>query len=264
MIRQSKPLKAPTALGAWIALILCTSARAQGPVPVGELFASDGTGQSTLQLAGSGMSVVSGSDLAAGIAPATLKLYRGGEVRICPHSGLNVAAGGRGLTLATGAGSLEVEYELTQESADILITPDFNVTLAGPGKFHFAFGVSKNGNTCVKPLAGNSGEISFAESLGSGSYKSKADESVLFLGGKLDQHSDFTGECGCPAPAPIMRAAPQPTPALPAPAPTPVPEKPAAMAENAGPAAASDSASQIHVEVDTPFVFSAKPSSDRP
>jgi hypothetical protein len=231
-------------------------------VPVGELFASDPSGQKSLQLAGSGMSVVSGSDLSAGIAPATLKLYRGGEVRICPHSGLNVTAGGRGLTLATGSGSLEVEYQLTQDSADILITPDFNITLAGPGNFHFALGVSKNGNTCVKPLPGQSAEITFAESLGAGSYKSRADESVLFLGGKLEQHSDFTGECGCPAPLPVMHAAGQP-------AATPAPEgraeaSPAAAGNTPKPAPASDPASQVHVEVDTPFVFSAKPSADRP
>lgn len=276
-----KLLPRAAALGAWLTLAFCPLAHAQGPVPVGELFASDANGQKTLELAGSGMSVVSGSDLAAGIAAATLKLYRGGEVRICPHSGLNVTAGGRGLTLASGTGALEVDYELTQESADILITPDFNITLAGPAKFHFAIGVSTNGNTCVKPMAGNSGEMAFAESLGSGAYKTKPDESILFLTGKLDQHSDFTGECGCPlpqavqtqhasgtpapAPAPALRAAPEPTtPPLPQPTPTPVAEIPAAPARSASAASASDPASQIHVEVDTPFVFSAKPSGDRP
>jgi hypothetical protein len=270
---RSNFIRKPAAFGLGLALAFCVPAHAQGPVPVGELFASDANGEKTLQLAGSGMSVVSGSDLAAGIAAATLKLYRGGEVRICPHSGLNVTAGGRGLTLASGTGSLEVEYELTQESADILITPDFNITLAGPAKFHFALGVSKNGNTCVKPLPGNSGEMAFAESLGSGTYRTKPEEPVLFLTGKLDQHSDFTGECGCPAPAPApsalasstMRAAPQPTPPpLPQPAATPAAENPVALARNAPAATASDSASQVHVQVDTPFVFSAKPSGDRP
>jgi len=245
-------------------LLFCAAARAQGPVPLGELFASDANGQKTLQLAGSGMSVVSGSDLSAGIAAATLKLYRGGEVRLCPHSGVNVSASGRGLTLATGAGSLEVDYELTQESADIVMTPDFNITLPGPGRFHFALGVSKNGNTCVKPLEGNSAELAFAELVGSGTYKSKADEAVLFLTGKLDQHSGFTGECGCPAPAPVMRAEPQPTPPPPQAVPTPAPEKPVAVASDISSAPPSDRGNPVHVEVDTPFVFSAKPSGDRP
>ena len=212
------------------------------------------------------MSVVSGSELSAGIAPATLKLFRGGEVRICPRSGLSVNAGGQGLTLATGAGSLEVDYELSQESADIVITPDFNITLAGPGRFHFALGVNKNGNTCVKPLLGNGSEISFAESMGTGTYKARPAEAVIFLGGKLDQHSDFTGECGCPAPAPVLRAAPQPPPA-------PVHEnnqapksaEQVAVATN-DPTSATppDQPGQVHVQVDTPFVFSARSSAPRP
>lgn len=262
MLHPSQPLPKRTILLLFSMMVLCACARAQGPVPLGELFPSDANGQKSMQLAGSGMSVVAGSDLSAGIAAATLKLYRGGEVRICPHSGLNVSASGRGLTLASGAGSLEVDYELTQESADVVITPDFNITLSGPGKFHFAIGVSKNGDTCVKPLQGNAAEIAFAELLGSGSYKSKADESVLFLGGKVGQHSDFTGECGCPAPAPVMRAAPQPTPALPPPAPASTPEKTAAVATNSS--TPPSDPNPVQVEVDTPFVFSAKPSGDRP
>src|SRR5262245_17447608 len=143
---------------------------AQGPVPLGELFPSDGGGANTVQLAGSGMTVVSGAELSAGIAPATLKLYRGGQVRICPRSGLGVSAGGHGLMLATGAGALEVDYQLSAEAADVLITPDFNVMLVGPGTFHFALEVSKRGDTCVKPLPGNSAEISFSELVGTGTY----------------------------------------------------------------------------------------------
>jgi hypothetical protein len=260
------------------ALLFCLPARAQGPVPVGELFASDVNGQKSLQLAGSGMSVVSGSDLSAGIAPATLKLYRGGEVRICPHSGLNVSAGGRGLTLATGTGSLEVDYELTQDSADILITPDFNITLAGPGKFHFALGVNKNGNTCMKPLPGHASEIALAESMGTGTYKAEPGEAVIFLAGKLDQHSDFTGECGCPAPPAQgpqnQRAAETPAPAAPVthaaaqPTPTPAQERPvelaAAAANTSAAGTSTDHPAPVHVQVDTPFVFSARPSSGQP
>ena len=128
-----------------------------------------------MQLAGSGMSVYSGSELSAGIAPATLKLARGGQVRICPHSGLSVTSSGEGLMLATGAGALEIDYVLNQQAADMLITPDFNVALVGPGTFHFALGVNKKGDTCVKPLAGNASEVTFSELLGTGIYKAGPD-----------------------------------------------------------------------------------------
>ena len=108
-----------------------------------------------MQLAGSGMNVLSGSQLSAGIAPATLKLFRGGQVRICPRSGLSATTSGQGLMLATGAGAIEIDYQLNQQVTDVLITPDFNVMLVGPGTFHFALGVNKSGDTCVKPLPGN-------------------------------------------------------------------------------------------------------------
>src|SRR5262252_736404 len=86
----------------WAASLLLTTplfaqnAMEQNVPPLGELFASDSSSSSAMQLAGSGMSVYSGSDLSAGIAPATLKLARGGQVRICPRSGLSVTANGQG------------------------------------------------------------------------------------------------------------------------------------------------------------------------
>ena len=212
------------------------------------------------------MDVVSGSELSAGIAPATLKLLRGGEVRICPRSGLSVSAGAHGLLLATGASAIEINYQLTQETQDVVITPDFNVTLAGPGTFHFALEVSKKGDTCVKPLPGNASEITFSELLGTGTYKTRPDEAALFPGGKLDQRTMFSGECGCPPTAPVLRAETAPAPAPP-------------RENNSGPKPAErvvvatndptsplppDHPGQVHVQVDAPFVFSARPSAVRP
>jgi hypothetical protein len=238
--------------------LLRLSAWGQGPVPIGELFASEANGQRTAQLAGSGMSVVSGSELSAGIAPATLKLFRGGEVRICPRTGLSVSAGGHGLMLASGAGALEVNYPLTPDSADVLITPDFNITLVGPGAFHFAIEVNKKGDTCFKPLPGNASEITFSELLGTGIYKTKADEAAFFPGGKLQQHTAFTGECGCPPALPVYRAetpAPPPPPEENAPKPA---ERVALATDAPAAAAPPERPGQVHVQVDTPFIFSAK------
>ncbi|MGZ7101023.1 MAG: hypothetical protein ACXVJ1_03250 [Candidatus Angelobacter sp.] len=253
-----------TARHGWAAsLLLAAPAFAQTVPAVGELFASDASSSSSMQLAGSGMSVYSGSELSAGIAPATLKLVRGGQVRICPHSGLNVTTSGQGLMLATGAGALEIDYQLNQQAADVLITPDFNVTLVGPGTFHFALGVNKKGDTCVKPLPGNASEITFSELLGTGIYKAGPDQTVLFRGGKLDAKAALTSECGCPPTAPVTLAEAQPGP-------TPRVEesKPAERVAVASNEATSplppDKPGQVHVQVDTPFVFSARPVAGRP
>jgi hypothetical protein len=215
-----------------------------------------------MQLAGSGMAVYSGSELSAGIAPATLKLARGGQVRICPNSGLNVTASGQGLMLATGSGALEVEYELKQQTADVVITPDFNVTLVGPGTFHFALGINKKGDTCVKPLAGNASEITFSELLGTGSYKAGPDQTMVFRGGKLDGKTTLNGECGCPPAAPVVRAEAQPNAKPPDETPKPADQVAVASNEATSPLP-PDKPGQVHVQVDTPFVFSAKPASGR-
>jgi hypothetical protein len=214
-----------------------------------------------MQLAGSGMSVYSGSELSAGIAPATLKLARGGQVRICANSGLNVTTSGQGLMLATGAGALEIEYELKQQAADVVMTPDFNVALVGPGTFHFALGINKKGDTCVKPLAGNASEITFSELLGTGVYKADPDETMVFRGGKLGGKAALTGECGCPPAAPVMRAEAQPN-AKPPDETQPAQQVVVANNETTSPLP-PDKPGQVHIQVDTPFVFSARPGSGR-
>jgi hypothetical protein len=217
-----------------------------------------------MQLAGSGMNVVSGSQLSAGIAPATLKLSRGGQVRICPNSGLSTTTSGQGLMLATGVGAIEIDYQLNQQVADVLITPDFNVMLVGPGRFHFALGVSRKGDTCLKPLAENAAEITFSELLGTGVYKAHPEEALIFRAGKLEPRAAYAGECGCPASAgpAALRAEAQP-----APAPTPAKESGASAKPAERVAVASNEPTaplpperpgQVHVQVDAPFVFSGR------
>jgi hypothetical protein len=235
---------------------------AQTAPPVGELFASDNSGSSALHLAGSGMSVYSGSELAAGIAPATLQLVRGGQVRICPHSGLNVTASNQGLMLATGAGTLEIDYQLAQGKADVVITPDFNIALAGPGTFHFALGINKKGDTCVKPLPGNTSEVTFSELLGSGVFKTQPNQAMVFKGGKVDGRAELTTDCGCPPAPPVLLADAQPG-QVHAPSKdqtTPKPAERVAVATNEPTSPLPpDKPGQVHIEIDAPFVFSARP-----
>jgi hypothetical protein len=246
--------------------VFCAPAHAQVVPPIGELFASGTGNNNSVQLAGSGMGVYSGSELSAGIAPATLKLARGGQVRICPHSGLNVTSSNQGLMLATGAGNIEVDYQLGRQTADVEITPDFNITMVGPGTFHFALGITKKGDTCMKPLPGNAAELTFSELLGTGSYKTAPNQSLIFRGGKLDPPEMLDGECGCPAVIPALRAEAEPSP-------TPVPpknenantvDKVAVAGNEPTSALPPDKPGQVHVQVDAPFVFSAKPGSVRP
>ena len=91
-------------------------AGAQSPQGIGELFASESTAQGPVLLAGTGMSVTSGAELTAGRSVATLRLERGGEVRICPSGSMTVSApqgnvqqGNQELMFAMNGGSVELE-----------------------------------------------------------------------------------------------------------------------------------------------------------
>jgi len=203
------------------------------------------------------MSVVPGSELAAGIAPGRLKLYRGGQVRLCPHTSMSVNSGRFGLMFAMNAGSVEVDYSWLQRGADFLMTPDFSIQLQAPGTYHFAIGTNSKGDTCVKTLPGNTGYLQFSELMSAATHRVDPAGSVVFHGGKLDNITPLpaTESCGCPEPAPAVETSTQ----LPA-AQQEAPRMQSVDAANRNQTQPlpPDYPGQVHVEVDTPFVFSAK------
>ena len=230
--------------------------------PVGELFATVPGAPPAVQLAGSGMSVVSGSELTAGMAPATLKLARGGQVRICQQTNLTVSEAGTGLMLGMGTGAVEVDYRLGQGANDVLVTPDFSVRLVGPNAYHFAFGVSSRGDTCFKPLSGNAAGVLLTEVMGADSYGTSPNEAMVFSGGKLAGRGVPKEECGCPTPVvalPVVQTEVPPGPS----------QRPGAIA-SLEPASTHDPTAPLPAAkpgeapvVVTPFVFSgaAQPAS---
>jgi hypothetical protein len=218
-------------------------AAAQSAPTIGELFASENTAKGPVLLAGSGMTVSSGSQVAAGKSVATLRLARGGEVRICPETGLTLSSTSehQELMLAIGSGAVELDYPVN-DLADTLITPDFKIMLAGPGVFHFSLGVNNRGDTCIEPLWGNSSSIIVSEMAGSAVYQVKQDEAVLFEGGKLNGHSPLNSPCGCPRPIPTIRADETHTDSV----------KPGTDVSAGLPA---ERPGAVHVQVEAPLVF---------
>jgi len=237
------------------------SPAAQPAPPIGQVFVGDVRGQKSLEKVGTGMDVVSGSQLSAAAFPASLRLARGGTVVICPQSGLSVNTSPRGFMFGMGTGALEIEYTLKDDTADTLITPDFNIQLTGPGTYHFALGVNKEGDTCIRPLEGNKTGVVLSELLGTSVYKTGPSLEVLFAGGKLNA-KPLTVSCGCTKPPAVT---PAPPVAQAAPEPTPPPADNNSQSEhvlvaNNDPSTSmpTDRPGQVHVEVDTPFVFNAR------
>jgi hypothetical protein len=237
----------------------------QSQNPVGTLAKGDAELRGWIMPAGD-WRVLSGSTINARQEPALLHLARGGEVRVCPGGSLSVTASsdGRELTMAIGAGGIEVDYSLLG-SADTVLTPDFRVVLASPGKFHFAISSDAGGTACVRALAANQTGLVVTEAMSGGTYHVRSDEQVRFQHGNI-MEVEAAGplDCGCSQPIPRLSAGnPKstlpPSPAIPNPAQrtagTPATAPTASLRTTPPPPLAPG---DLQITVDAPFVFRAK------
>lgn len=237
------------------ALILLGFASAVAQAPVGEVFAADSSIRGSVLYAGSGTTVLSGSQVAAGGRPAVLKLTRGGEIRICPNTSVGVAASpnGRNLLFSVNQGEIEFHFDVKSDG-DALQTPDYRVQFIGPAHFDLALCTDNRGGLALRGN-NNRAAVIVSEMMGDGVYQVSAGDSIDFQGGTVANPRKSALPCGCPEPA--LDAPPQvifaqktplPPQQVPAPA-TPTTSEPTSAQS------ATLQASETHVQVDAPFVF---------
>jgi hypothetical protein len=213
-----------------------------GAQAVGDLVSADATVRGSVQTVATGTRVMSGSSVTAGSTTAALKLARGGEVRVCPRSSvsLTLSPSGQDLAMALGTGGMETHFRL-RSSADIIMTPDFRILLAGPGNFDYAVAADARGNTCVKALASNTSSLIVSEIMGDGTYQVQPGQQVYFRNGSVaNPGNTVPPDCGCPPPFPVTNTART----VPRPAPQPPVASPATPKAEVQPASAQSEQSQ--------------------
>jgi len=246
---QNHPLKATKALrltrGVFVlyAALLPVSIWAQNVV--GDVYASDASVKGSVRETSAGLEISSGAALTAGEHAATLRLARGGQVRVCPGTNLtvNTSPQGQELMFAMSDGSLEADYSIPF-LADVVLTPDYRILISGPADVNVSITTGKNGDACVRSRGENS-YVVVSELMGDDFYHVKPDEQVVFHGGHVkNPEINSAIACGCPAPAALERAEVAPPAQTMSAASAPIPQSAPRLAS---PAVAQPSASPAPV-----------------
>jgi hypothetical protein len=157
--------------------------------------------------AGRTMIAASGS-VTAGSRTARVVLPRRGELHICAHTTVKLAADGtaqgdaaQGLLLALDHGALELSLAGSgaTRAADVLMTPDFKILVSGPGAAEVKVRLGVQGDTCIENSGSNAPYVLVSSIFEGGAYRVQAGQRVSFQHGSLHEVVDAEKEpCGCP------------------------------------------------------------------
>ena len=177
---------------------------------IGTVGVQDATVSGSLEVTNGRTVLVGSTSITAKDHTADVTLSRGGEVRVCATSGLNVTVGKSGgakqpLMLALDRGAVEVQMPAI--SSDVVMTPDLRFATRVDGPLDLHLRVTTNGDTCVENRGSGAPTLNVSDQFGEATYELRAGQHVLFEHGSLKEVVDHeSSPCGCP-PVPVVSVA---------------------------------------------------------
>jgi hypothetical protein len=193
-----------------VTVFAMAAALAQAQQPIGAVGVQDATVSGPLVVNNGLAMLEGGTTVTAKDQTATVKLTRGGEVRVCATSSLHVtagksAAGPEPLLLTLGRGAMEVQMPVTE--SDAIMTPDLRFAMKARGPLDLRLRVTNNGDTCVENRGADAPALRITDPFGGAIYILLGGQHVLFEHASLKEVVDNeSSPCGCPPP-PVVSVA---------------------------------------------------------
>lgn len=186
------------------------------PLAIVPIDSSDPGGAATvtgaLQVSGGKALIGGGGSVTSGSRTTQVILPRRGVLRVCASTTVKLAADSSvpsgntpGLLMAVDHGAVEVSFATTPSAggnADIVLTPDFRILIAGPGSSDLKVRLGEGGDTCVDNSGSSAPYVVVTSLFDQGLYRVQPGQRVMFQHGSLNEVVDSEKEpCGCPPPA---------------------------------------------------------------
>jgi len=159
----------------------------------------------SLQVSGGKAIIQSNGQVTAGDHPVLVTLTHRGELRLCATTKVSLTADLKqlgddksGLMMALDQGALEASFA-TGHNPDVILTPDFRITISSPGAAQVQVRLGPKGDTCVDNRGAHAPNVSVSSIFEGGEYRVLPDQRVMFQHGSLREVVDKEKEsCGCP------------------------------------------------------------------
>lgn len=230
-----------------------TAAGVAAPAPLAVVPLQGVQLSGAMQVADGKAAIGSSGSVTAGEKTAIVTLPGRGQIKLCATTHMSLSADKSiaaslgpnetpGLMMALDHGAMETSFD-TGRNSDVILTPDFRITISGPGRSSVEVRLGEKGDTCVDNRGPNAPYVTVSGVFEGGFYRVQEGQRVLFEHGSLHEVVDREKEsCGCqeePVPTVVTHPSANPFPVAqsaglaPMKAPPPSVEKPGVQSAQA-------------------------------